>query len=238
MNQTETPTLRAGNHVASAYFDIRDRVVGAVAMMTDDQLASTVPACPEWTVHQLFAHLTSMPMTILAGDIPESVMSGGDPHPWLGRLVEEHGQRPVIDLARWWASDDEALADLLPAAGLLLADLMTHEGDLHGAIGSRAHRHVPELDSQIDAALAGVAKEIEAAGLPPIGVDTGSDRRISGDGDAGWTLHTDLWEAHRVLNSRRTRDELLAIPHSGDPAPYLDILDAHLPLPSQSLGEQ
>lgn len=219
------------------YFDIRDRIVGAIAMMTDEQLEGTVPACPDWTVRELLAHLVAMPMAIVAGEIPDEVMGGGDPGPWLDRLVADNADRPVLDLARWWASDDEALAATLSGAGLLLADLMTHEGDLHGAIGSRAHRNAPELDSQIDAALAGVHKGIVAAGLPPVCVDTGTDRRTSGEGDPGWTLRTDFWEAHRALNSRRTRDELLLIDHDGDPSMYFDVLHDHLPLPDESLGE-
>ncbi|MDH4168528.1 MAG: hypothetical protein OEW42_02970 [Acidimicrobiia bacterium] len=231
------PVLRASNRLASTYFDIRDRVVGAAVMMTDQQLAKRVPACPGWTVHGLVTHLASMPMTIVAGDIPDEVMAGEDPNPWLARLVEEHADRSICDLARWWASEDEALAEVLRGAGLLLADLITHEGDLHGAIGSRAHRNAPEYDAQIDAALAGVQKDISAAGLPPICVCTGTVRRCSADGEPGWTLRTSFWEAHRALNGRRTREELLAIDHDGDPSRYFEILHNHLPLPNTSLGE-
>ncbi len=232
------PELRAENELAAMYFDIRDRFVGTVAMLSDEQLGSTVPACPDWSVRGLLAHLVSMPMAIVAGEIPDEVLGGGDPNPWLARLVADNVDRPVLDLARWWGSNDEALAGLFPGAGLLLADLMTHEGDLHGAIGSRAHRNAPELDSQIDAALAGVAKDIEAAGLPPIRVDTGATQRSSGEGEPGWTLRTNLWEAHRALNSRRTKEELLAIDHDGDPSMYIEVLNNHLPLPAGSLGER
>lgn len=229
--------LRAGSRLASMYFDIRDRVVGAVVMMTDEQLATPVPACPDWTVHALFTHLVSMPMAIVAGEIPEEVTGGGDPNPWLAQLVETHRRRPVEDLARWWAHDDATLAAVLSGAGLLLADLFTHEADIHGAVGSVAHRDSLELDSQIDAALAGVQKGVVAAGLAPIAVDTGTLRRVSAEGEPGWTLRTGFWEAHRVLNSRRTREEMLALDHDGDPAAYFDVLHDHLPLPEQSLGE-
>ncbi len=128
------------DRLVSMYFDIRERVVGAAVILDDGALATRVPACPDWTVHQLVAHLVSMPMAIIAGDIPEAVMGGGDPNPWLRGLVDEHAERSITDLARWWASDDDALTDLLPGAGLLLADLFTHESDLHGAVGSRGHR--------------------------------------------------------------------------------------------------
>ena len=231
-------SLRAPNRLASMYFDIRERVIGAAVMMDDDQLATRVPACPDWTVQGLVAHLVAMPMAIVAGDIPDAVMGGGDPTPWLARLVADNQHRTIPDLARWWASDDDALAATLAGAGLLLADLFTHEGDLHGAIGSTAHRNTPELDSQIDAAMAGLQKGITAAGLPPIAVDNGTERRVSAEGTPGWTLQTGFWEAHRVFNSRRTPEELLDIPHDGDPSIYFDVMHDHLPFPSGTLGER
>jgi hypothetical protein len=219
------------------YFDIRDRFVGTIAMLPEPSLLAAVPACPEWSIHALLAHVVAMPMAIAAGEIPDEVIGGGDPNPWLARLVEANVDRPVIDLARWWASDDETLSATVEGAGLLLADLFTHEGDLHGAIGSRAHRATAELDSQLDAALAGLQKDIAEAGLPPIGVDNGTERRISADGDPGWVLRTDFWTAHRALNSRRTPDELLAMDHEGDPARYFEVMNHHLPFPDGSLGE-
>ena len=232
------PVMRAGNPLGSMYFDVRERFVGAVAMLADEQLATSVPACPEWSVQDLLTHLVSMPMAILAAEIPERVMAGDDPNPWLAGLVAEHADRSVTELAHWWASSDDALADLIPNAGLLLADLFTHESDLHGALGSTAHRDAPELTFQIGAALAGLQPGIGDAGLPPISVDAGSEHWSSADGEPGWTLRCGPWEAHRALSSRRTRQELLALPHEGDPTPYLQLMDDHLPLPEQSLGER
>ncbi|MCU1380948.1 MAG: hypothetical protein JWN29_3931, partial [Acidimicrobiales bacterium] len=47
----------------------------------------------------------------------------------------------------------------------------------------------------------------------------------------------DPWEAIRVLQSRRTADEIRALPLSGDVEPYLAVLADHSPLPVTSLGE-
>ncbi|MEQ8841720.1 MAG: hypothetical protein RIB98_12130 [Acidimicrobiales bacterium] len=223
--------------LASMYFSVRNRVLATVTPLGDDQLVMSVPACPDWTVHGLLAHLVSMPMAIMDGEIPDEVLGGGDPNPWLRRLVDEHSRRPVDELAAWWAHDDERLAPVLQGAGLLLADLFTHEGDILGALGVPADRNTPELDSQIDAAMAGLQKDIARAGLPAIAVDNGTERRQSAPGDPGWVLRCDFWTAHRVFNSRRTRDELLALPHEGDPARYFAAMHAHLPLPEHSLGE-
>lgn len=153
------------------YFDIRERVIRAV-MMDGDQHATRMPACPDWTVQGLVAQFVSMPMAIVAGDIPDPVTGGGDPNPWLARPVADNQLRTIPDLARWWASNDDALATAPEGAGPLLADLFTSDGSLYGAIVWTTHRNTPELDSQIDAAGAGLQKGITAAGLPPIAVDT------------------------------------------------------------------
>ncbi len=223
--------------LATMYFDVRTRVVDTVAPLTDEQLSLPVPACPEWTVHGLLAHITALPMALVAGEIPDEVMGGGDPNPWLTRMVAENVGRPVAELTSWWTSNDEALASVVDGAGRLLADLFTHEGDLYGALGARADRSPAELDSQIDAAMAGFQAEIVAAGLPPVAVDNGNERRASGPGEPGWVLRCDFWTAHRALNSRRTREELRALDHEGDPERYFDALHHHLPLPERSLGE-
>ncbi len=80
------------DRLVSMYFDIREPVARAAVILDDGALATRVPACPDWTVHQLVAHLVSMPMAIIAGDIPEAVMGGGDPNPWLRGLVDEHAE--------------------------------------------------------------------------------------------------------------------------------------------------
>lgn len=221
------------NDLSIPYFAIRERFVGAAAMLTDDQRVLTVPACPGWSAHELLTHVVSMPTAILAGDLPE----GGDPNPWLQRLVDENSHREFGDLAQLWSADDEALAGLVRGAGLLLADLFVHESDLHAAVGSVGHREAPELPTQLGASLAALQKQLAQTELAPICVDTGQLRMATSDGDPGWTLRCSAWEAHRALNSRRTREELLALEHDGEPAAYFEILHEHLPLPETTLGE-
>ena len=78
---------------------------------------------------------------------------------------------------------------------------------------------------------------MRSAGLAPIEVRCGERVWRSHDGEPGWTLLVDPWEAVRAINSRRTADELRALSSRGNPDPYLPLLDAHLPLPAESLGE-
>ncbi|WP_419918102.1 maleylpyruvate isomerase N-terminal domain-containing protein [Candidatus Poriferisocius sp.] len=223
----------SGEGPAAQYFAIRGRLVEAVTDLDDEQLKTTVPACPDWTIQQLLTHVVSMPLSIIAGDLPE----GPEAATWIDRLIVRHGQRSIQDLTGWWCSNDEALSGLLANAALLVDDLFIHEGDLYGALGSTAQKDAPELASQLATSVSALSSHLATAGLAPLCVDTGEVRLVSGDGEPGWTLRADAWEAHRALSSRRTRQELIALAGDGDPRPYVSAIDAHLPLPATSLGE-
>ncbi len=83
-----------------------------------------------------------------------------------------------------------------------------------------------------------LATNVAAAGLAPFAVECpDGTRAASGAGEPGWTLLVEPWEASRVLGSRRTASEVLAAPARGDAQPYLAVLEGHLPLPEESLGE-
>ena len=94
-----------------------------------------------------------------------------------------------------------------------------------------------EVEVVLPLTLEGLAGPLRDAGLGAIEVVDGTSSWRSHDAEASWTLETTAWEAVRAVNSRRTADELRALPHRGDPEPYLAVLDAHLPLPLSSLGE-
>ncbi len=86
--------------------------------------------------------------------------------------------------------------------------------------------------------LAGFATPLQTVGLGAIEVAHAGRSWKSHDAEPGWTLLVDPWEAVRAVNSRRTAAEVLALPCTGDPRPYVEVLDAHLPLPVESLGER
>ncbi|MEI8002661.1 MAG: maleylpyruvate isomerase N-terminal domain-containing protein, partial [Actinomycetes bacterium] len=46
---------------ATAYRNVRARMADVLADATAADLARTVPACPNWTVHDLVAHAVGIP---------------------------------------------------------------------------------------------------------------------------------------------------------------------------------
>jgi hypothetical protein len=173
-----------------------------------------------------------MPAALAAGELP----TGPIPY-WLDELVAARRDRTVGVLVEEWRGVDAALPDLLLGpAGLLFDDLAVHEHDLRSALGRPDHAAL-EVDTVVPRTLAGFAGPLADAELGAIEVHDGDRRWRSHDAQAGWVLEVEAWEAVRAVNSRRTADELRALPHRGDPEPYLAVLDAHLPLPTASLGE-
>jgi uncharacterized protein (TIGR03083 family) len=215
-----------------AYARTRGRIVDLLAAAPDDELARVVPACPGWTVHDLLAHVVSIPAALSDGRRPTGQI--GD---WLTELVAERAEQPAGELAKEWQSLDGELEALLSGpSGLLFADLAIHEHDFRGALGRPDHAAL-EVDAMLPRTIVAFKGPLVEAGLAPIEVRAGSRVWRSHDGEAGWTLVVDPWTAVRALNSRRTAEELLALPSHGDASRYLPILDAHLPLPAASLGE-
>jgi hypothetical protein len=220
------------NH-AQSYVAIRSRLVDALEQLSPEQLAAVVPACPVWSVHELLVHVASMPMAIVSGDVPD----GPDPNPWIEGLIARHRSKSVTELVSWWHSDEPAVQGLAAHAGVLVLDLFVHESDLHGAIGSIGHRRAPELADQLSMSISTLATQISATNLAPVAIETELGQFVTSEGTPGWTLCVSAWDAHRILNSRRTATEIRAVPGSGDPESYLTLIDEHLPLPHASLGE-
>ncbi|HEU5302959.1 MAG TPA: maleylpyruvate isomerase N-terminal domain-containing protein [Acidimicrobiia bacterium] len=219
--------------LAAIYLAVRDRMCAAIEAMPPADAEKVVPACPDWTVHDLLAHQTSMPVAILAGDIPT-----GDPNGWIQGLVDARRDTSIDELLAEWRNDDAALGGLVANVGILVGDLVAHEGDLTGALGMVADRTAPESEAMLPGALAGLSGPVTEAGLGSIEVRHDDRSWRSHDAEPGWSFEADPWEAFRALTSRRTADELRAAPHTGDVEPYLAVLDAHLPLPTASLGER
>ncbi len=223
---------QSAEDVVTAYRDARDRICAIVLEARPDEIDSVVPACAPWTVTQLLAHLVSMPAAISAGARPTKEINA-----WLADLIDERRGQSVQDLVAEWQRLDNALPPLLTGGSqLLYGDLAVHEHDLRAALGKPDHQAL-DVDAMLPRTLAALAHPLREAGLGAIAVDDGQRTWRSHDAGPGWTLLTDAWTAVRAVNSRRTAEELQALPARGDATAYLAILDAHLPLPKQSLRE-
>ncbi|HEX7301948.1 maleylpyruvate isomerase N-terminal domain-containing protein [Lentzea sp.] len=109
------------------YRESRQRTAGLAMGLTPPDLALTVPACPEWTVHRLVAHLAGVVADARAGR-----MDGAPGPEWTARHVSEREDVPVLDLLEQWNADADRL-DRVPSHMAL--DALTHEADLRAVLG-------------------------------------------------------------------------------------------------------
>ena len=50
-----------------AYARTRERMIAVLDTTPEADLARVVPSCPDWTVHQLLAHVVSIPAALASG---------------------------------------------------------------------------------------------------------------------------------------------------------------------------
>ena len=107
------------------------RVIAVMEAATDEQVGRTVPACPDWTAKDLFAHMVGLGSDVVAGDEPD------DHNPdWTAKQVDERRDRSVADLVTEWRETAEPLRAWMAEHGTRpLGDVVIHEQDLRGALG-------------------------------------------------------------------------------------------------------
>lgn len=163
----------------------RENVAAVSALaggLTDDQLHTTVPGTPAWTVRDLLAHLAGGPSDAVTGR-----MDGAPGPEWTARHVGERRHLPVAELVAELQAHQDAVAESTvdnprPA---IAWDIAVHHADLHEALGLPVLP--PELWEPVLAAVAPM--KFGSAGVPP---------------------EVDHYELFRALFSRRSRTQMQA----------------------------
>ena len=217
----------------AAYDATRARMLDIARVAGPDALTTTVPSCPDWSALQLITHCVSMPAALGAGDFPS-----GDTGKWIDKILTDRAGRSLDELDTEWASANDTIAGMVNGGGaVLFDDLVVHEHDLRGALGVPNHSAL-DASIMVPSSLASCVAALETAGLGSIEVRSAEGTWRSHDAAPGWVLEVIPWEAVRVIYSRRTADELRSLGGSDNIEAYIGLLDAHLPLPTSSLGER
>ncbi len=231
-----------------AYRSGHDRVAALVAGLGEPELARVVPACPEWTVHDLVAHLAGT-----AADVAARHTTGMPGPSWTAAQVERGSGRTVGELLTEWDEHADgaasAIEDRRVPAGVL-HDLLVHEGDLVEALGAAA----PPWDGWAAAARLVVRQVVRgirgspslvvrSAGIEWRSPDDPGERRGAAAGapaPARSTVTVDFYELYRGLYSRRSREQMRRWEWDGSPEPWVDALpmfgprDDEQPVPAAS----
>jgi uncharacterized protein (TIGR03083 family) len=205
---------------AVAYRDTRQRLLDLAREVGDD--ATPVPACPGWTVKDVYAHLVGINADALSGR-----MEGVAQDWWTQRQVDERADRSLDEvLAEWEEIGPTFLSVLAPdtTPPELILDAWTHEQDLRGALGRAGGSGAAATREHAVIMARGTASRITSHELAPVNVCLDgvslSDER--GDGALVVTSHEFL----RGVFGRRSRRQLRAWQWEGidDVDPYIDAM--------------
>jgi uncharacterized protein (TIGR03083 family) len=103
--------------------------------LTPEEEATPVPGCPEWTVHDVLAHLAGGPTDALSGR-----MDGAPGPAWTAHHVGERSARTVEELVAELEGSADAVTVSLEGNDrpALVWNLAVHHADLHEALGKPA----------------------------------------------------------------------------------------------------
>lgn len=210
--------------VGHVYGACRERVGALVRDLSPEQAAVSVPACPDWSVHDVIAHLAGVAVDLNAGNL-----EGVGSEAWTAAQIEARRDTPVGGLLAEWEQASPQMEDGLRALGgtiaaMAIADTWNHEQDLRGALGlAGGHDPAAELLS-LEGYAAVKAPTIAAAGLAPLRFVAGGHVVQPTEGDPGATVTGDPFELARAACARRTAGQLRGLRWEGDPEPYVAVL--------------
>lgn len=207
----------AAPDLGELYAAARQRITQLVA---DVDPATPVPATPEWTVHDVVAHLSGVVEDALAGN-----MEGAPGPAWTAAQVTRRRPMSLAELLEDWTTRAPAFEGFLssPAGASVSAavfDVSTHECDLRGALGLPADPHESVAAFMASAMVGAIVGRSADAGLAPLRVVT-IEGDAAGPDDAPVRLEISRHELLRAAFGRRSPEQLGAYAWVGDPTPYL-----------------
>jgi uncharacterized protein (TIGR03083 family) len=211
-----------GDDIARHYQSAHERLTEFARGLSAEQAATAVPGTPEWTVHDVLAHLAAIPTDALAGRL-----TGIPNDDETARQVAERKDRDVAELLGEWAPNVPAMCEgaqvgLVPPN--LAVDALTHEQDIRGALGAAPAMTAEELRFCVNLYAFGCGYGLKQAGIPPLSIAaTDTDFAFTaGIGEPVAAVRASEFELFRALSGRRSRGQVAGYEWDGDPTPYLD----------------
>lgn len=227
----------------------QERVVALVSGLSDDQVAATVPACPDWAVRDLLAHMVGLGADVVSGNEVDDHNED-----WTQAQVEARRDTPVAAILAEWRELTDPMREWMREHGTRpLGDVIIHEQDLRGAVGVPGGRDGDGVRAIRDRFAPRLAAAL--AGRPPIAL-RGERWRWVSDGEGGAVaaegpdtvvedavdaapvvLSAPDFELARALVTRRSAAQLRSWAVRGDPGAHLDAFALLGPLPTVDLSE-
>ena len=213
------------------WVDAQRRVIDLVGGLDAQQAERRVPACPDWTVRDLFSHMVGLGVDVLAGDEPNDHNAT-----WTQRQVDERRGHDLPTLVEEWRGVTEPMQAYMRERGTRpLGDLVIHEQDLRGRSACPVPRTRPGWPSCATGCCG--RSPTRLAGLPPIALVGDDWRWASADDDPAVVVRAPDFELARALMARRSAAQLRSWTVTGDVEPYLPAFATLGTLPDRDLTE-
>lgn len=201
---------------AAAYLQGRDRMVALLRGASPEQLAAQVPACPDWSVKDLAAHVVGLAVDVAAGRV-----EGAGSDAWTAAQVEPRRGATVDELLDEWLAValDEALlqVDEMQAAQVVF-DLTTHEHDLRGALQAPGERDSRGVEVGWDWATTVLGMLRDGYGEGAVVLTTPQGTTTCGTAAPSSGVTADRFELFRAMTGRRSTAQVAAWEWTGEPA--------------------
>jgi uncharacterized protein (TIGR03083 family) len=193
--------------------------------------STVVPACPEWTVHDVVAHLTGLAQDWVAGDLA----SYASPE-WTSRQVARFADRPVPEVLDVWRRARRSFGELpeTPEMGdpamWALGDALVHEADLHEAAGRGSRPPTEAMMMGVKFGLARWRLHLSEHSVSSLRIDVAGGRQYwcGAPDDEAPVLRAEAWELFRLLFGRRSGRQVARLLTGGERA---SLIEAGLPAP-------
>jgi len=199
--------------VGAAYAGCRARITEIVGRLDEERVSTMVPTCPDWSVHDVVAHLSGGVEDAMTGRL-----EGLGTERWTAAQVEARRDTPTPEILEDWNRRAPVFEKFLDPAGELgrqaVADIVSHEHDIRTALSVPGARDSDAVRIALgwsaaqliaSAAVHGVALRVQ----DPEGLDLGRAR-------ADVTLKGSAFELLRAVTGRRSVEQLREMDWAGD----------------------
>jgi len=227
--------------LAGAYEDARTTMIDLVRSAGEAAQTTRVPACPDWTIQDLVAHVTSIASEMSSGGVPADLnliqfwdddMSRRR-EDFVDAALAKRRDLSLEEIIAEWDAAAPILESMIRGEApfppespplvdwIVVTDIGQHLQDLAGALGLTSERESLATGLSLRSYVEGMRFRAAHDKLPAFRIRAGSREWVIGEGEPVATLTGDPFELARAASGRRSPDQIRAYDWEGDPEPFI-----------------
>ena len=224
----QSPERLAEVDTGAVYEGIRGRFVSIVAPLTPDRLNGRVPATPDWSVHDVLAHVVGITADLNRQHFPQPDDVGGSK--WASAQVDSRRSSGVEQIIREWDRESDDFEEGLRAFGYevgshFVADLHAHYSDVRHAFGLTADPDPLAIQVSLDHYLGFIDQLLDGSAWGEVELAAGGQTwRLGSPGLHRAKVAAEPFELLRAVSARRSLRQVRELDWTGDVDELLELL--------------